>query len=122
MLFRKSMKKILAERGYKHCLTDDDVSMHGEFTRNIQYAFSKEHHGFGEKVVDLIYLSADMNRELIVIGLYRENVNIEKGVLANQATTIPISKFTLDEFEKQLDRLIPKGSPVRSHQESGESF
>ena len=122
MFFKKMMKKILAERGYKHCATDDDLSLHGEFARNIQYTFSKEHHGFGEKVVDLIFLSADMHRELFVIGLFRENVTIENGMLVNQATTIPFDKFSIEEFEKQLDRLIPNGSPVRTHDESGGTF
>lgn len=122
MFFRKTMKKILADRGYKHCASDEGVSLHGEFTRNIQLAFSKEHHGFGEKVVDMIFLSADMHRELIVIGFFRENVSIENGVIANQDVTIPLDKFTMDEFEKQIDRLIPKGSPIRQHQEPDASF
>jgi hypothetical protein len=122
VFFKKTMKKVLAERGYKHCTGDDELSLHGEYARNIQYAFSKEHSGFGEKVVDIIYLSADMHRELIVIGFFRENTAIENGILVNQDVTIPLEKFSIEEFEKQLDRVIPKEAPIRKHTESGGIF
>ena len=82
MLFQsqKTMKKILADRGYNHCTNDEEFSRHGDYTRNIQYAFSKEHSGHGQKVVDIIFLSADMYNERVVIGFFRENVSIENGV------------------------------------------
>ncbi|QHI69726.1 hypothetical protein [Tichowtungia aerotolerans] len=116
------MRKILADRGYTHCAGDEDFSRHGDYARNIQYAFSKEHAGNGQKVVDIVFLGADMHAERIIIGFFRENVSIENGVLANQDTSIPLSKFSLDEFEKQIDRLIPKGSPVGRHTEVSAAF
>lgn len=119
---KKTMKKILMDRGYKHCSSDEDFSRHGDYARNIQYAFSKEHAGHGQKVVDIIFLSTDMYLERMVIGFFRENVSIENGVLANLDASIPLSKFTMEEFEKQIDRLIPKGTPVRHHHEPGASF
>jgi hypothetical protein len=122
MFFQKTMKKILAERGYAHCASDDEFSRHGDYARNIQYAFSKEHLGHGQKVVDILFLSADLHSERVVIGFFRENVSIENGILANQDTSIPLSKFTMEEFEKQIDRLIPKGSPVRNHHDPGTAF
>lgn len=122
MFFQKTMKKALAERGYKHCASDEEFTRHGDYARNIQYAFSREHHGHGQKVVDIIFLSADMHSERLMIGFFRENVSIENGILANQDTSIPLAKFTIDEFEKQIDRLIPKGSPVRMHHEPGAQF
>ena len=111
--FQRSIKKILAERGYKHCESDDEFTRHGDYARNIQYAFSKEFIGHHEKVVDVIFLSVDMYNERMVIGFFRENVLIENGILANGDVSIPLAKFSLDEFEKQLDRIIPKGTPLR---------
>lgn len=122
MLFQKTIKKVLAERGYKHSATDDEFSRHGDYARNIQFAFSREHQGHGQKVVDIIFLGADMRGERFIIGFFRENVSIENGILANQDASIPLSKFTIEEFERQIDRLIPKGPPVRTHQEPGTAF
>ena len=61
MLFKKTMKRALAERGYKHFADDDNLSLHGEYARNTQYAFSKEIMCGHDKVVDIIFLSADMH-------------------------------------------------------------
>jgi len=108
MLFKKTMKRVLAERGYKHCHNDDNLSVHGEYARNMQYAFSKEIIQGHDKVVDIIFLSADMLAEDIVVGFFRENVSVESGLIENGGITIPLSKFSIDEFEKQLDKLIPK--------------
>ena len=118
MFFQKSIKKILAERGYKHCDSDDEFTRHGEYARNIQYAFSKEFAGQHEKVVDVIFIAVDMYSERVVIGFFRENVLIENGIIENADKSIPLIKFSMDEFEKQIDRLIPTGSPLRK---SGES-
>ena len=122
MLFGQSMKKVLAARGYHHCKNDDEFTRHGEYARNIQFAFSKEFKRDREKVVDIIFLSADVLSEKLVIGFFRENVSIENGVLENSDVGIPLSKFTIDEFEKQLDRLIPKGEPLRKKADGGEKF
>ena len=122
MFFQQSMKKILAERGYKHCAHDEEVTQHGDYARNTQYAFSKEFVGSGDRVVDIVFLSADMNAEKMVIGFFRENVSIENGVLVNANTSIPLAKFSLEEFEKQLDRLIPKGSPIQGHRDDSDIF
>lgn len=119
MFFQKTMKKILADRGFHHVASDDDFSRHGDYARNLQYAFSKEHSGAGGKIVDLVFLSADMHRELFMIGFFRENVSVEKGVLINEGISIPLAKFSLEEFEKRVDELLPKGSPVKkSHRVS----
>lgn len=122
MLFQPSMKKLLAARGYHHCAGDDDFTRHGDYARNTQYVFSKEFKGAREKVVDLIFLGADMVAEKLVIGFFRENVSIENGVLENSDTSIPLTRFSLEEFEKKLDKLIPKGNPIRSGSDGGEPF
>ena len=122
MLFQPNMKKVLAARGYRHCKSDDDFTLHGEYTRNIQYTFSKEFKGAREKVVDIIFISADMLSEKLVISFYRENISIENGVLQNSDASIPLAKFSIKEFEKQLDRLIPKGNPLRNSEDGGEPF
>jgi len=122
MLFQPNMKKILAARGYRHCKSDDELTRHGDYARNIQYTFSKEFKGPREKVVDIIFLSADMLNEKLVISFYRENVSIENGILQNSDAAIPLANFSIEEFEKQLDRLIPKGNPLRSSEDGGEPF
>jgi hypothetical protein len=108
MFIKRTMKRVLAERGYKHCYNDDRLSLHGEYARNMQYVFSKEIHHHQDKVVDIVFLSADMHAENVVIGFFRENVSVEDGVLENGSINIPLSKFSIEEFEKQLNKLIPK--------------
>ena len=122
MFFQQSMKKILAERGYTHCVNDEELTQHGDYARNTQYAFSKEFAGPGDKVVDIVFLSADMNAEKLVIGFFRENVSIENGILVNTSASIPLAKFSLEEFEKKLDRLIPKGSPHKGYRDDSDIF
>jgi hypothetical protein len=122
MLFQSSMRKILAARGYRHCESDEEFTRHGDYARNLQYAFSKEFKGDREKVVDIIFLGVDVLNEKLVIGFFRENVTIENGILENSDTSIPLSKFSIEEFEKQLDRLIPKGNPLRTGRDGGEPF
>lgn len=122
MLFGKSMKKVLAARGYHHCKSDDEFTRHGDYARNIQYVFSKEFKGDREKVVDILFLGADVLNEKLTIGFYRENVSIENGVLENSDVSIPLVKFTIGEFEKQLDKLIPKNDPLRRKSAGGETF
>jgi len=122
MLFQPSMKKILAARGYRHCTNDDEFTRHGDYARHMQYAFSKEFKGSREKVVDLVFLGVDVLSEKLVIGFFRENVSIENGVLENSDASIPLSKFSMEEFEKQLNKLIPKGNPLRTGEDGGEPF
>lgn len=122
MLFGQSMKKVLAARGYHHCKSDDEFTRHGDYARNIQFVFSKEHKTVHEKIVDLVFLSVDVLNEKLVIGFFRENVSIDNGVLENSDVAIPLEKFSIDEFEKQLDRLIPKQNPLHRKSGIGEKF
>jgi len=113
MWFQSSLKKILEKRGYHHCDNDDEFTRHGDYVSNIQYAFSREFIGLDEKIVDVILLGADFRSEKLVIGFFRENISIENGVLENSTVGIPLVAFSLEEFEKQLDHLIPRGSPLK---------
>jgi len=122
MLFQPSMKKVLAARGYRHCKSDDEFTRHGDYARYVQYAFSKEFKGAREKVVDIVSIGVDVLNEKLVIGFFRENVSIENGILENSDASIPLSKFSMEEFEKQLDKLIPKGNPLRTGEDGGEPF
>ena len=122
MLFQNSMMKILMARGYRHCDSDKEFTRHGDYARNIQYAYSKEFKGPHQKIVDIIFLSVDVRTEKLVIGFFRENISVENDVHANADTSIPLAKFSLDEFEKQLDRLIPRGSPLKREGTVGETF
>ncbi len=122
MIFQPNMKKILAARGYRHCKSDDGFTLHGGHARNIQYAFSKEFTDGHGKVVDIIFIGVDVVEEKLVIGFFRENVTIENGILENSDISIPLSKFSIEEFEKKLDRLIPKDIPFRTKVDGGEAF
>jgi hypothetical protein len=122
MLFGQSMKKVLASRGYRHCKSDEEFTRHGDYARNMQFAFSKEHQRGRSKIVDIVFLSADLLSERLVIGFFRENVSIENGVLVNSDVSVPLTKFSIEEFEKQLDRLIPAGDPLRRNSPSSEQF
>jgi len=122
MLFQSSMSKILAVRGYRHCDSDEEFTRHGDYARNVQYAFSKEFSGAGEKVIDIIFLGVDVRNEKLVIGFFRENISIENGILENSDVSIPLSKFSMAEFEKQIDRLIPRGVPLRKRGAEHETF
>ena len=122
MLFQNSMIKILAARGYRHCESDNEFTRHGDYARNIQYAFSKEFKGPREKIVDIIFLSVDVRAEKLMIGFFRENVSVENDIHENSDVSIPLAKFSLEEFEKQLNRLIPRGSPLKREGSLEESF
>ncbi len=113
---------VLAARGYRHCKSDDEFTRHGDYARYVQYAFSKEFKGAREKVVDIVSIGVDVLNEKLVIGFFRENVSIENGILENSDASIPLSKFSMEEFEKQLDKLIPKGNPLRTGEDGGEPF
>lgn len=122
MIFQNSMMKILAVRGYRHCDSDKDFTRHGDYARNIQYAFSKEFKGSREKIIDIVFLSVDVRAEKLVIGFFRENVSAENDVHENSDVSIPLAKFSLEEFEKQLNRLIPRGSPLKREGAVGDTF
>lgn len=122
MLIRDSIKKTLAARGYRHCASDSEFTRHGDYARNIQYVYSKEFRNGREKVIDLIYLSADLLAEKLVIGFFRENVSIENGVLENADTGIPLFNLSSEAVEQALDRLIPKGVPLRKNADKKDSF
>lgn len=122
MRFGNSMRKILAARGYRHCKSDEEFTRHGQHARNIQFVFSKEFQCDHGNVVDLVFLGADMDAERMVIGFFREDLSVEKGVLQNSSVSFPLASFSLDEFERQLDRLIPKGDPLRGHSEGPAKF
>lgn len=113
MFHKSSMSKILAARGYRHCDSDEEFTRNGDYARNIQYAFSKEFKGPSEKVIDIIFLAFDMRNEKLVIGFFRENVSAENDIHENSDISIPLSKFSLEAFEKAVDRLIPRGCPLK---------
>lgn len=106
------IKTAMNRRGYKHRRTEDQFTLHGEYARNLQHVFSKETPSSDGVVVDLVYFGVDVLSEKLVIGLYRENSQIENGMYANAARSINLQKLSLETLEKELDKLI---TPVRSH-------
>ncbi len=122
MIFQPSMKKILAARGYHHCKSDEEFTLHGNHARNIQVAYSKEFTGHHEKIVDIIFLGVDVVSEKLVIGFFRENVSIENGIMESSDVSISLSNFSMEEFAKRLDKLIPRGNPLRTASDGSEIF
>jgi hypothetical protein len=105
-IIRKAMEK----RGYKHRRTDEEFSIRGEYTRNLQFVYSKDRVTQAGKVVDLVYFAADLLSEKLVIGLYRENPAMENGVYINASRTLDLEKFNAKELDRVLDQLV---TPMR---------
>ena len=100
------IKAAMDRRGFKHRRTDDQFSVRGEYARNLQFVYSKETQTRDGMVIDLVYFAADMLGEKLVIGLYRENPNIENGVYVNASRSIALTKFTAENLEQELDKLV----------------
>ena len=47
-----------------------------------------------------------MLNEKLVIGFFRENVSIENGVLHNSDISIPLSKFSIEEVDPDVSKII----------------
>ena len=103
----KVIKAVMAKRGYRHRRTEDQLTIRGEYARNLQFVYSKEIPTKAGLVVDLVYFSVDVCDEKLVIGLYRENPEIENGVYVNASRAISLLKFNVEEIGSALDKLIP---------------
>jgi hypothetical protein len=107
------IKTTMNRRGYKHRGSEDQLTIRGEYARNLQYVFSKETITSDGVVVDLVYFGVDVLTEKLVIGLYRENskkskkANKEHKVYANAARSISLLKLTGKTLDRELDKLIP---------------
>lgn len=110
------IKTAMNRRGYKHRSTEDQLTIRGEYARNLQYVFSKETITSDGVVVDLVYFGVDVLAEKLVMGLYRENSKKSKKkkkedpVYENTARSISLLKLSRETLEKELDKLI---TPVR---------
>jgi hypothetical protein len=104
------IKAAMTKRGYKHRRTDDQFSIRGEYTRNLQFVYSKDQVTKAGKVVDLVYFAADLLNEKLVIGLYRENPSMENGVYINSSRSLDLEKFNARELDLVLDQLV---TPMR---------
>ncbi|MBN2164068.1 MAG: hypothetical protein JXR25_11915 [Pontiellaceae bacterium] len=106
------IKSAMDKRGYKHRRTEDQFSVSGEYARNLQYVYSKETQTRDGLVVDLVYFAADLRDEKLVIGLYRENPQIENGMLVNASRSLSLKKFSKEDVEQELNVLI---TPIKDH-------
>lgn len=104
------IKTTMFKRGFKHRRSEDQFSIRGEYARNLQYVYSREYKTQGGRVIDLVYFAVDMLAEKLVMGLYRENPQIENGVYINTSRALDFQKFTIENVDKELDKLI---IPVR---------
>jgi len=101
------IKKAMKERGFAHRRSDDQFSIHGEYARNMQYVYSREIRADHVTIIDMVYFAADFMSEQIVVGLYRENPDIENGILINHSRSISLHKFSIERLNRKLDKLIP---------------
>jgi hypothetical protein len=106
------IKSAMIKRGFRHRRTEDQFTVRGEYARNLQYVYSKEYHTRSGLVVDLVYFSADMLAEKLVIGLYRENPTIENGIYINASRSLDLKQFGAATVERELDKLV---TPVKDH-------
>ena len=104
------IKTAMEKRGYKHRRTDAQFSVRGEYSRNLQFVYSKDQVTKSGKVVDLVYFAADLLNEKLVIGLYRENPSMENGVYINASRSLDLEKFNARELDIVLDQLV---TPMR---------
>lgn len=104
------IKSAMQKRGFKHRRTEDQFSIRGEYTRNLQYVYSKEYQTKGGLVVDLAYFSVDILDEKLVIGLYRENPTIENGLYVNASRSMELKNFNAETIGREIDKLI---TPVK---------
>ncbi len=102
------IKSAMTKHGFKHRRTEDQFTIRGEYTRNLQYVFSKEYQTKDGLVVDLAYFSVDVLSEKLVIGLYRENPTIENGVYVNASRALSLLEFNKESVNQELDKLITK--------------
>lgn len=100
------LKSSITRRGFRHRRTEDQFGISGQYARNLQYVYSKQYATEAGRVVDLLYVGADIVSEKLVLGLYRENPDIENGVYLNSSRSIDLRKFTAEVVERELDRLI----------------
>jgi hypothetical protein len=107
LLGSKVIKAVMAKRGYRHRRAEDQLTIRGEYARNLQFVYSKEIPTSAGLVVDLIYFSVDICDEKLVIGLFRENPEIENGVYVDASQAISLKKFSAEEIDSALTRLIP---------------
>lgn len=103
---RSIIKNAMDERGFKHRRTEDQFTINGQYARNLQTVYAKEYSSKRGAVVDLVYFAADVLRDRLVIGLYRENPDIENGIYINTSQAIDLVKFNAEELERALNKLI----------------
>lgn len=111
------IKSAMGKRGYRHQHTDDEFNIRGQYARNLQYVYSKEHKTANGVVIDLVYFAVDILGERLVMGFYRENPQIERGVYANVSRSLSLLQFTKDNIEKELDKLILPGVQLSKQKE-----
>jgi len=104
----------MVKRGYRHHRSEDQLSIRGEYARHLQYVYSKDYQTKFGLVVDLVYFAADVVEEKLVVGIFRENPEIEDGILLNESRAIPLRKFDAGTLDAALDKLIP---PVKGRKE-----
>ena len=106
----KIIHKLMKKRGFAHRRSDKKFSIHGEYARNLQIVYSKTYKTLDGRIEDLVYFGVDMFTESFVIGMYRENIDLDNGIYINTSSSIPqvlFHKFNAEEIDCVLTKLIP---------------
>lgn len=101
------IKTAMTERGFQHRRSEDQFTIRGQYARNLQMVYSKEYSTRRGALVDLVYFAVDILGEKLVIGLYRENPDIENGIHFNKSHTIDLADLNAATLARELDRFIP---------------
>ncbi|MCF7849028.1 MAG: hypothetical protein K9M45_09275 [Kiritimatiellales bacterium] len=102
------IKAEMTGRGYKHRSVEDQFSIRGQYARNLQFAYSKEMPSASGLIADLVYFAVDIHSEKLIIGLFRENTDIENGVMVNASRSLSLGDFSQETVARELDKLIPR--------------
>lgn len=102
------IRKEMNARGYRHRRAEDQFSVRGEYARNLQFVYEKEFKTRRGLVIDLIYFAVDIYNEKLIMSIFRENPDIDNGILLNASRSIPLVKFSRELVHEELNKLIPE--------------
>ena len=109
LLDHRIINKLMKKRGFAYRRSDKNFTIHGEYARNLQIVYSKTYRTKEGRIEDLVYFGVDLLSESFVIGMYRENIDMDDGIYINTSASIPqvlFHKFNADEIDRVLTKLI----------------
>lgn len=106
-VFRKAViTKIVGRHGFSLSRDCEKFCMHGDYARNIQLVFSKQDRTNGHEMIHRLYVGVNLYREKLVIGLIREYLNMNNGVIVNTSDSISLSDYNESNVESLVKKLL----------------